>query len=87
MSRSYREPWMIDSYGSKAKKAWKRLANKKVRRTKNISDGRMFSKVFDQWSIVDWKYKMTSKPHIYYNYFTGKLEEIPGEPEWKIRRK
>ena len=42
MSRSYREPWFVDSYGSRVKKLTKREANKRVRKyllRKELDDG------------------------------------------------
>ncbi len=54
MSRSYRKPYWVDTYGSPAKKYFKRLANKRVRKSKNVPDGKAYRKFYDPWNIVDW---------------------------------
>ena len=56
MSRSYRKTPEIhkDSPGSWRKYA-KTQANQKVRRTKNIPNGRAYKKVYCSWEICDWK--------------------------------
>lgn len=52
MSRSYkRTPIVKDN--PKARKFFKRRANKKVRRTPDIPNGRAYRKVYDSWSIYD----------------------------------
>lgn len=60
MSRSYkRTPWVHDNEGGR--KLAKREANKKVRRTKDIPDGRAYRKVYPRWDIYDQNYYW-SKP-------------------------
>ena len=52
MSRSYRHPYTNDGgYG----KLGKRLANKRVRKCKNVPSGRGYKKLYDSWNIVDHK--------------------------------
>ena len=41
----------------------KRLANKKVRRTKDIQSGKSYRKVFDSWKISDWRNRADEGPH------------------------
>ena len=87
MSRSYRKPWHVDTYGSKYKKREKRVASKKVRRTKNIADGRMFSKVYNPYNIVDWKCFIDTKGWWFQGFFHTEPEFMPGTPKWKAIRK
>lgn len=62
MSRSKRAPYWVEGYGSKSKPKAKRAANKKVRQTlKSIDEVDKippgeFRKVFDSWSITDYKF-------------------------------
>ena len=57
MSRSYRKSWVTDGYtGSKRKQFFKRLANKVVRRSEEVPNGKAFKKFFDTWSICDYRY-------------------------------
>lgn len=85
MSRSVRKPWYTDGYGCKRKKFAKRKANKKIRKTPEIPDGKAYRKFFNTWDICDYKYLWNPKPlHI---YWTGELKIIEPDPLWKIARK
>lgn len=54
MSRSYKKkPVFTDN----ASKKHKRLANKKVRKAKNVTNGNQYKKVSESWDIHDWKFK------------------------------
>jgi len=53
MSRSYKKNPIMKSE-SKAKKFWKREANKKVRHAENIPSGRAFKKIGDTYNINDY---------------------------------
>jgi len=53
MSRSYKKNPVFKS-DSKAKKFWKREANKKVRHAKDVSNGRSFKKIGDSYNINDY---------------------------------
>ena len=62
MSRSYRKPWAVDGYkGSKRKQYRKNQANRRIRRTKDVPDGKVYRKFSDPWDIVDWKYFVNVK--------------------------
>lgn len=90
MSRSYREPWFVDSYGSRVKKLTKREANKRVRKyllRKELDDGCAYRRIFDPWNIVDWRSRWNPWPHQFINCVTGEIEFILPTPEWKARRK
>ena len=50
MSRSYRRNGFIKQNSSKV---WKRFANKRVRRCKDVPNGMGYRKVFNSWSICD----------------------------------
>lgn len=55
MSRSYKKnPGYTDH--SKSTYKDKRFANKKVRKTKNISNGGAYRKVYESWNICDFKF-------------------------------
>jgi len=87
MSRSYREPWFSDGYGSRGRKRFfKNYANRRIRRTNKIIASHMAYKKFtDPWNICDYKFKYDPYPHIY--SFMGELRVIPPEPRWKAVRK
>ena len=56
MSRSYKHnPFCTDRpHGAKY---WKRLANHKVRRSKEIPKGKGYRKIYESWEIRDWAYR------------------------------
>ncbi len=56
MSRSYRKFPCFTSDGQAHKKFAKQQANKKVRKTTIISNGKQYRKVFNSWNIVDYKW-------------------------------
>lgn len=88
MSRSYREPWYVDGYGTKRKKFYKRQASKKVRRAEDVPDGKAYRKFYDPWDITDYRFMWNGKSYFLPNILTRELEEVgPSDPEWKIRRK
>ena len=87
MSRSYREPWYVDSYGTKSKRLNKRYANRRVRKTKDVPDGKAYRKYTNPWDIVDWKYRWDPWPSIRISPFTGEYWVIWPEPKWKAIRK
>lgn len=58
MSRSYKKhPRCKDS----ANKDMKKFANKKVRHTKNIPNGKAYKKIFESWDISDWNWIWTKQ--------------------------
>ena len=62
MSRSYREPWVVDGYkGSKRKQFFKRRSNKVLRKAENIPNGRAFKKFTDTWDICDFRWYQTKE--------------------------
>ncbi|MDA3854902.1 MAG: hypothetical protein PF569_01490 [Candidatus Woesearchaeota archaeon] len=58
MSRSYKKTW---GFKDNPAKGMKRLANKRVRQTKNIMNGGSFKKVFCSYDISDWKFLCFTK--------------------------
>jgi hypothetical protein len=56
VSRSYRKPWVKDGYKRPGKKIPKRTANRKVRKTKDIANGKSYRKVVDPWTICDYRW-------------------------------
>jgi hypothetical protein len=85
MSRSYREPWFVDNYGSSYKKWVKRQASKTVRRAKDVPEGNAYRKLFDSWNICDYKMQWDPKPHYYMS--GGVMRVIEPTPEYKARMK
>ena len=75
MSRSFRKPYVNDSYkGSGFKQFAKRESNKKIRKSEDIPNGKSYRKYFDPWNIND------------YYYYVGK--DLKYWPEWwKLLRK
>lgn len=53
MSRSYRKNF---GEGLGKERRMKRLANKKVRKTKGVSNGKQFKKLFQSYDIEDYHY-------------------------------
>lgn len=61
MSRSYKKhPRVKDA----ANKGMKKFANKKVRHTKNIPNGKAYKKVFESYDISDWCWIWTKEEAI-----------------------
>ena len=53
MSRSYKKHYRVKD---KNNKFMKRYANKKVRHTKDLPNGRAYKKVMEPWDISDWNW-------------------------------
>ena len=53
MSRSYKKHSRVKD---PANKGMKKYANKKVRHTENIPNGKAYKKVFCSWDISDWNW-------------------------------
>jgi len=54
MSRSYKKnPYFKETYGTKNKQLYKRVANKKVRTTEYVPDNSGYKKVYSSYSIAD----------------------------------
>lgn len=85
MSRSYRKPWIVDGYGTKRKKYYKKLANRRIRRSKNVPDHNSYKKFTDQWDICDYKYCYDPHPSIH--FWGGELHYYEPDPKWKAVRK
>lgn len=55
MSRSFKKNLILkDSSGNSYRKWAKRQANKKVRKTKKVANGKQYRKVFETWDINDY---------------------------------
>lgn len=73
MSRSNREPYATDGYGGKWRRLAKRRANRKVRNSSDVPDGRAYRKISNSWDICDYRF-----------YMAGAIaDELP----WHWRRK
>jgi hypothetical protein len=60
MSRSYKKtPVYQDGYGTKQLQWYKRCANKKVRRTREIASDKAYRKVYETWIFRDYVFRET----------------------------
>lgn len=64
MSRSYKK----NSYCGYNDKDFKKLANKAVRRKKNIPDGKSYRKIWNSWDICDFGYVLSKNEECYSKY-------------------
>lgn len=55
MSRSYKKQPYIKDHN----RGQKKLANRKVRNTPDISNGSYYKRVYQQWNICDYKWRWT----------------------------
>ena len=76
MSRSYKKH-PIFSDGCADKKTAKRRANKKIRSTNEILDGKQYRKISESWNIADYRFHWTetearnwyrNNPHLHSQY-------------------
>lgn len=56
MSRSYREPYVVDGYGSPRKRKAKNYANRVVRHSVNVPSGNAYRKFNQPYDICDYKW-------------------------------
>jgi hypothetical protein len=61
MSRSYKKHNIVKDPSAKG---MKKYANKKVRRTKNVPNGKAYKKVFESWNISDYQWIWTREEAI-----------------------
>ena len=87
MSRSYREPWFKDTNGSPYKRFAKQQANRKVRHTKEVPNGKVYRKLYDSWNIVDHRSEWNPHPTYRTNWRTGEIERVEPIPGWKAKMK
>lgn len=79
MSRSYKKHvWLKDHNAG-----MKHFANRKVRRAKDVPNGGGYRKMYDQYSICDWKYLYDPNPW----WSNWKQEWVDPTPLWKARKK
>jgi len=88
MSRSYRKPYATCGYGSKGKKWYKRYANKVIRHTEDVPNGKAYRKCgVNTWIICDYKFYQDSKPDTYWDWFRKEWVTEIWTPRWKAVRK
>ena len=79
MGKSYRKPYVSDGYkGSRRRQFYKNYANRVVRKSKNVPDGKAYKKYFCSYDISDYNFyvEVKNKDDRFY------------EPEfWKYTRK
>lgn len=87
MSRSYKRNLVFKGgkHGSRSRKAAKTLANRAVRNTEDISNGKAYRKMFNPWDISD--YRMRYNPNTRTYSWGGTLRVIHPDPIWKWRSK
>lgn len=86
MSRSYRKPWYTDGYkGSLKKRYFKRYANKIIRKTDDIPEGKAYRKYFDSWNICDYRFLYNPYPRIV--GWGGTIQIFEPQPYWRVGRK
>ncbi len=85
MSRSYREPWYVDGYGTKRKRYIKNQANRRIRHAKNIPDQKTYKKYYSQYDICDYKYKYDGIPYV--SHWGGEMHIVEPDPIWRVARK
>ena len=57
MSRSYKKTIEVcKDNGGSYKKLAKKLANKRVRKTLDVPDGKCYRKVYSSWNLCDWRF-------------------------------
>ena len=54
MSRSYKKAPVYTDYSRKTTKYWKRQANHKVRRSKDVLNNKSYRKAYNSWRIHDY---------------------------------
>jgi hypothetical protein len=83
MSRSRKKnPIRKDTSGSSYRSYAKNQANRKIRRTSDVPDGKVYRKFFETWNINDWVFRWDPKPY-YVHDINGNLKRIDPDPEWK----
>lgn len=88
MSRSYRKPYRTDQQGGRGRAKWaKRYANKVVRRTEDVPNGKKYRRVTCSWNIRDWSFYEDSKPTTYWSAWKGEFVTEVFTPRWKAIRK
>lgn len=85
MSRSYKKNLWITDY-SKSRRFFKGQANRKIRRSKDVPDGKAYRKFYESYDICDYKFPYDPYPHVYCWGKRG-LEWIEPDPVWKFRYK
>lgn len=78
MSRSYKKVPGKNTEGRNHLRFFKRQANKKVRKSKNIPSGSTYRKVYNTWYIRDGVFVFFSK---------SELEEYFGDESYKMKTK
>ena len=59
MSRSYKKASVYTDYSRKTTKYWKRQANHKVRRSKDVFNNKSYRKAYNSWRIHDYVTRWT----------------------------
>lgn len=85
MSRSYREPWYTIGYGSNGRKWAKRYANRVVRNSMDVPNGKAYRKYSESWDICDFRWVWD--PWVDYWWINGKMEAHEPEPLYRVRSK
>ena len=81
MSRSYKKNPVYSDGRTPTPKKIKRIANKKVRHTKNLADGKAYKKVFESWDIHDYISRWTWED-AKFKYFHPNLHGINWQEDY-----
>lgn len=88
MSRSYKRHLIKkDNSGSAYRRFSKNQANRLIRRTPEVPDGKAYRRFYNPWDISDWVFMYNPYPRVYYNYRLGQFEWIEPDPIYKWRMK
>ena len=81
MSRSYKKSLWIKDRSPFHKKQ----ANRKVRRSEDVPNGKAYRKFYESYDISDYAFQYD--PHPLYHFWRGQMDVIEPEPLWKFRKK
>ena len=86
MSRSYKKNLILKDSGS-YHRFCKNQANRKIRRTPEVPDGKAYRKFYCSYNITDWCMRYNPYPWTCWNYRTGELEWVDPDPIYRWRMK
>ena len=70
MARSKRKSWIVDGYkGSRRRQFYKNYANRVVRKSKDVPDGKAYKKFHCSYDISDYKWYADIKDEFYEKEF------------------
>jgi hypothetical protein len=73
MSRSYKKNPVTTNSGSSFRKFAKNQANRRIRKTKEMPDGKFFKKLYSSWDICDYKCFWTGES-LWWPYWRARMK-------------